>query len=624
MGFVRILMPARHSAFISLLVFISVLTESVSVQAMPRSTIDFGADYLDIGPAVEYYIDATRSLNVSEIRNLDDALWQKNAKSSLGFGYTDAVYWFRFHVTNHSTDSEFLLHAGNPKFDYIDTYQYTGDEVVHHKMGVGVSRSDKPINHREHLVPFKINPGEEITILLRAETTSTFSLPLRLWLTTPFFENDALKSLWSGSLLGIWLIVMIFLCVIISAFKRRSVVSFLSFTLFFGIYQFSAIGLGRQYWGESITHYDTIFVFSIGAAIISMYSFLSNFLELEKTSRNSEIALRATAMVSATCMVAYLFIDYAKVIPYLASLTIVMSSLIVVVCGWAAFKGNRLALYSTIPCAILSMSVIIQALIRLQLMNAMLVPAQAGLIAFIVMIISISVVMSAELRQKRGLQGLFTQDKYHLAPNQQTAETKELEIQMHTRTLELETALRELSTAHETLKELNTVDAMTGIKNRTYFDTTFEREWRRAIRQKHPISLMLLDVDHFKRVNDTHGHLVGDECLRAIVLVIRSVLRRPADILARYGGEEFVILLPYVEIENAMFLAEQIRAKIEQSELQLDSLVLKATVSVGVGSRPPTEGENRKDFIAAVDAALYRAKDAGRNNVQGALENTRS
>ena len=329
-------------------------------------------------------------------------------------------------------------------------------------------------------------------------------------------------------------------------------------------------------------------------------------------------------MGTALCMVAYLFIDYAKVIPYLASLTIVMATLIVLVCGYAAFQGNRLALYSTIACAILGVSVIIQALISLQLMNATLVTDQVGPIAFIVMIISISFVISAELRQQRRLQAVFAQDKSYLEPKQQTDETKALESQVHNRTLELETALLELSSAHETLKELNTVDVMTGIKNRTYFDTAFEQEWRRAIRQGHPISLMLLDVDHFKQVNDTHGHLIGDECLRAIVLIIRSVLRRPADILARYGGEEFVILLPYLEIDNAMFLAEQIRAKIEQSELQLDSLVLRATVSIGVGSKPPTEGENHKDFIAAVDAALYRAKDAGRNNVQGALENMRS
>ena len=307
--------------------------------------------------------------------------------------------------------------------------------------------------------------------------------------------------------------MLIFLFVIISAFKHSSVVSFLCFTLFFGIYQFSAIGLGRQYWGESITNYDTIFVFSIGAAIISVYPFLSNLLKLQKTSRISEIALRVTAMGTALCMVAYLFIDYAKVIPYLASLTIVMATLIVLVCGYAAFQGNRLALYSTIACAILGVSVVIQALISLQLMNATHVTDQVGPIAFIVMIISISFVISAELRQQRRLQAVFAQDKSYLERKQQTDETKALESQVHNRTLELETALLELSSAHETLKELNTVDVMTGIKNRNYFDTAFEQEWRRAIRQGHPISLMLLDVDHFKQVNDTHGHLIGDECL---------------------------------------------------------------------------------------------------------------
>ena len=120
MGFVRILMPARRSVFISLLVFISVLAESLSTQAMPRSTIHSGDDYLDLGPLIKYYIDPKRSSNISEIRDLDDALWQTNTKSNIGFGFTYAVYWFRVHVINSSIDSEFLLHAGNPKFDYID------------------------------------------------------------------------------------------------------------------------------------------------------------------------------------------------------------------------------------------------------------------------------------------------------------------------------------------------------------------------------------------------------------------------------------------------------------------------------------------------------------------------
>ncbi len=620
MRFVRILMPARHSVLHSFLAFVFALTGSFSVQAIPNATINSGANSLNLGPSVEYYVDVSRSMKVAEIRKLDNALWQKSSNTNIGFGFTDAVYWFRVRVINNSVDSEFLLHAGHPKFNYVDTYQYMGEKVIHHKVGVGVPKSEKQINHREHLAPFEIRPGGEAIFLIRAETTGTFLLPLRLWLTIPFFENAAFKNLWSGVLLGSWLLVMVFLVIVFSAYKHISVISFLSFTFFFGIYQFSAIGLGRQFWGQSIAHYDAIFVLSIGAATISMYPFLSNLLKLRQTSHTSEMALRITAIAIFTLMVAYLFIDYAMVIPYLASLTIVMATLIVTVGGYAAIQGIRLALYSTVACAILSAGVIIQALISLQLIQSTLVTDQVGAISFIIMIITISFVMSAELRRQRQMQGEHILDKYRIERKQQIAQTKDLEERVHERTLELETALQELSSAHETLKELNTVDVMTGIKNRSYFDATFEQEWRRAIRQQYPLSLMLLDIDHFKNVNDTHGHLIGDECLRAIVLVIRSVLRRPADVLARYGGEEFVILLPYVEIDNALFLAEQIRAKIELSDLKMDSVVLKATVSVGVGSKPPTEGEDRKDFIAAVDAALYRAKGAGRNNVQSARE----
>jgi diguanylate cyclase (GGDEF)-like protein len=293
-----------------------------------------------------------------------------------------------------------------------------------------------------------------------------------------------------------------------------------------------------------------------------------------------------------------------------------MSTLVVIIGAQAALKGSRLALYSTIAWAILGAGIITQALISLDLMVANFLTEQAGPIAFIIMIISVSFAIAAELRQQRQKQQELDRDQYQLERTQQLAQNKELEGRVHERTEELETALQELSAAHETLKELNTVDAMTGIKNRTYFDSTFEQEWRRAIRQHYPLSLMLLDIDHFKKVNDTYGHLVGDQCLREIAMLIKSVLRRPADILARYGGEEFVVLLPYVESDNAVFLAEQIRAKIANTQLKIDGHLLNITLSIGVSTKYPREADDRKDFIQASDVALYRAKDNGRNNIQ--------
>ncbi len=186
------------------------------------------------------------------------------------------------------------------------------------------------------------------------------------------------------------------------------------------------------------------------------------------------------------------------------------------------------------------------------------------------------------------------------------------------RTEELESALAELSDAHESLKELNTVDALTGIKNRQYFDTIFEQEWRRATRQKYPLSLLLLDIDHFKRVNETFGHLAGDECLRIFARAAWDLLRRPADIVARYGSEEFVVLLPYVENDNAVMLAEQVRSAIADRTIKTTDEFITITCSVGVSTANPSEGDDRKDALAAADIALYEVKASGRNRVSNA------
>ena len=159
------------------------------------------------------------------------------------------------------------------------------------------------------------------------------------------------------------------------------------------------------------------------------------------------------------------------------------------------------------------------------------------------------------------------------------------------------------------------MDAVTGIKNRHYFDTVFDTEWRRASREQYPISILLLDIDHFKLVNDRYGHLAGDECLHEVAATISTTVKRPADILARYGGEEFVAVLPYVENDKAMSFADQIRARIEARTYVADGHEINITVSIGVCTVTPGEKDERKDIISAADIALYEAKGAGRNQV---------
>ncbi|QTL01953.1 GGDEF domain-containing protein [Aquabacter sp. L1I39] len=160
-------------------------------------------------------------------------------------------------------------------------------------------------------------------------------------------------------------------------------------------------------------------------------------------------------------------------------------------------------------------------------------------------------------------------------------------------------------------------DTLTGLFNRREFDRRFDLEWRRCARNGSPISLLLVDGDRFKSVNDTHGHKVGDQVLQMIAQKIERVVRRPADVSARYGGEEFAIILPDTRIEGATAIAESIREKVSRSEVVLDHGVpVRTTVSIGVACVVPTGRMEKDDLFVLADAALYKAKSSGRNRVE--------
>ena len=194
---------------------------------------------------------------------------------------------------------------------------------------------------------------------------------------------------------------------------------------------------------------------------------------------------------------------------------------------------------------------------------------------------------------------------------------RQLESEVEARTEELREALTKLSEAHIILKELNTIDAVTGIRNRQYFDDVLDQEWRRAKRQGYEVSMLMLDIDHFKKVNDTYGHLAGDECLAAVAKEVDESFNRPSDVVARYGGEEFVVVLPYISHENALELAESLRQTIEQNEYQADGHSLKITLSIGVATVDPSKDQEvePRELIGLADGMLYEAKSSGRNRV---------
>jgi diguanylate cyclase (GGDEF)-like protein len=163
--------------------------------------------------------------------------------------------------------------------------------------------------------------------------------------------------------------------------------------------------------------------------------------------------------------------------------------------------------------------------------------------------------------------------------------------------------------AEDKLEELATTDALTGLKNRRKFDAAIDAEWRRAVRQKLPLALLMIDADHFKSYNDTFGHQAGDQMLVGIAICISDAVRRAGDCAARYGGEEFAVLLPGFSAAAAVAVAETIRLKVQQWS---DGPAV-TTVSVGIASMAPSAAMDWPSLVKAADRALYAAKANGRD-----------
>lgn len=174
----------------------------------------------------------------------------------------------------------------------------------------------------------------------------------------------------------------------------------------------------------------------------------------------------------------------------------------------------------------------------------------------------------------------------------------------------------ELQKANKRLEVLSNTDELTQLYNRRYFMILFEREFERSRRYHLPLCLMMIDIDHFKEVNDKYGHLAGDQVLVSVAHLIRSVVRN-IDLTARYGGEEFIILLPETDLRQGKEAAERLRQRVEASRIRLrDQGPVRITASFGIASSPRSDIQNVDDFIRLADEALYRAKQKGRNRVE--------
>ncbi|HPR63922.1 MAG TPA: two-component regulator propeller domain-containing protein [Thermoanaerobaculia bacterium] len=213
--------------------------------------------------------------------------------------------------------------------------------------------------------------------------------------------------------------------------------------------------------------------------------------------------------------------------------------------------------------------------------------------------------------------GLGVLGLYRIRVNHLRRRERELERLVDDRTRDLLSVTRELESANKELQRLSSQDGLTGIPNRRLFEETLDGEWRRSLRTETPLSIIMIDIDHFKAYNDSMGHIKGDECLKIVADTLSGCLRRPGDLLARFGGEEFVAVLFNSDEQGALYTAETMRNAVRKQALPhpsspIDTVV---TISLGTATFRPSPSTSATALLSAADDALYEAKRAGRNTV---------
>ncbi len=163
------------------------------------------------------------------------------------------------------------------------------------------------------------------------------------------------------------------------------------------------------------------------------------------------------------------------------------------------------------------------------------------------------------------------------------------------------------------MEQLSITDPLTKLNNRMYFNRRFSEEWKRCSRLQIPLSIMMIDLDHFKKINDSYGHVFGDECLKKVAIALKGELLRVTDTLSRYGGEEFVILLPDTDLDNAKIIASRLVKVISLLKMTINEQSVSISCSIGLACTVPDHAINNQTFLITADRALYQAKEKGRN-----------
>lgn len=583
-----------------------------------------------------YYLkDKDHSLTIQDVMfRFDPNQWLRKSGQALEWKYSESAFWYRFEIQADTSQAiDYVLEIVSPFMDQIDFYHVRydeyGDPYIYNYAAAGdqVADSEKYISSRNPVFPIHLLPDSLNTIILRVSTTSALILPMNLMEETYYHEQEEKSQAFYGVLFGFMLVMAIYNSVIWLFLRERTFAFYVFYVLLALGYQMSLTGFGTHYvWGASGWFVQNGITFLVCTAFMFGGLFVIDFLSLRSAApRLYSLAMLLVGIYGGFAVFS-LFMPESYLVPIVQPLGLVSSALVLFTGAYLWRRGSVWAKYLTLSWLVLVVGTIVYTLMLMGYVERNPFTEYLQSVGFAIEVSLLSIALAARMNQERQAKRLAMETALDLAHRVNTVNQEkliiqrqanlELEEKVKQKTLELRQAMEELTNANQQLEQISVRDQLTGLYNRRFFDEYFPKQYRNCSILGKPISVLVIDIDYFKKINDVHGHLAGDECLKTIAKVITATDQREDDKIIRFGGEEFLIVLPNTGADGANSVAERIRQMVEKTLFVANGKRIPLTISVGVAALVPSDEQPPESVLHKADSALYEAKKSGRNCVR--------
>lgn len=599
---------------ILLLCGLLMLASHGSAWAVSPLILDEGRSRIKLNAHLQYFSGPLQAEDVHSAFGLPDSAFTQHSNAIPNFGFTKDRYWFRTQLLQPDSDENWLLELRYPPLDNIDVFLLDiNGEVL--QSGHGGDRrpfASRGIRNRHFTVMLPLPLNEPVWLYIRVQTDGSLQLPALLSRPEQFVADTRNEQYLLGLYYGILLSLLLYNLLIYLSIRDSSYLYYIFYIGTYSLFQMTLNGLAFEHlWPEATDWNNRALPFLMSLSMFALMLLTRTFLRVDSSASSMDRLFTFFSVVVALTALGCLFMPYNPAIR-LASAVGVIGPIVVFLAGAnSLLRGYRQALFFLLAFSALLLGMAMYALKTFHLLPGNTVTENGLQIGSALQMILLAFALADRMRLLKEANVKVEQEA-----------RQRLEQRVEERTRELNGVLAELEAKNHLLSELNTIDGLTGVRNRAYQDQMLVVEWARACRNQRPLSVLMVDIDHFKAVNDNHGHQCGDAALKQVAQIIQAHLKRPSDVACRYGGEEFMVILPETAAEGACTLAESIRQALEEAVIDTGNCVLRLTVSIGVGCCVPQSPDTQgiATLVGLADSALYAAKTGGRNQVKLAEE----